>query len=146
MPTKKMEYSKRFSSFLHNISFFERNFVLKISAFQKKTILFGGGSSIHGQGSMKFEQVLFQLLTSPWAKRYKNYNHLNKNLAVGRIFFQKKQFLFFGPKNWGIFHHSFYVTKFKKLIIINLKTILEQGFFYWRIFAKSLPEKYDFDL
>jgi hypothetical protein len=51
---------------------------------------------------------------------YKNYNHLNKNLAVGKKKFQD----FFPPfwiKNWGIFHHSFYVKKFKKLIIINFK-------------------------
>jgi hypothetical protein len=53
----------------------------------KKHIIWGW--KLHPcQGSTKFEQVLFQLLTSPWAKRYKNYNHLKKNLAVGRIVFQ----------------------------------------------------------
>jgi hypothetical protein len=43
-----MEYSIRFSIFLHNILFFERNIFLKISAFLK-IILFGGGSSIHAK-------------------------------------------------------------------------------------------------
>jgi len=98
---------------LKDFYFFFENF-----SISKNHIIWGW--KLHPcQGSMKFEHVLFQLLTSPWAKRYKNYNHSNKNLAVGRIVFQRFFFPLFWTKNWGIFHRSFYVTKIKKLIKIN---------------------------
>jgi hypothetical protein len=51
-----------------------------------------------------------------------------------------------------IFNIAFwlYITiKRKADPVMPLKTIgsrLTQRFFYWRIFAKSLPEKYDFNL
>ncbi len=84
--------------------FFKKNF-----SISKNHIIWG--LKLHPcQGSMKFEQVLFQLLTSPWAKRYKNYNHSNKNLAVGRIVFQDF-FPSFLDQNWGIFPPFFLCHK-----------------------------------
>jgi hypothetical protein len=57
---------------------------LKISTFLK-IILFGGGSSIHAKVVQNMNRSYSNFSHHLGQKRYKNYNHLNKNRAVGRI-------------------------------------------------------------